>query len=202
MKTLIFALCSVLATGSAFAEIYRCKDASGRTLTSDRPIPECANLSTQVLGKDGSVRREIAAPLTPEQRAAKKAEEEKRKADAIAAEEQKKKDQLLLAAYSNEKAIQAARERSVTQLRAEIIEANNAANSAERKRRLLQAEADKLKEKNGRVPADMQRKIAEADQSAQAERKRAEKLEVDLLSQKDKYDAIQARFKELSAANK
>ncbi len=37
----------------AQAEIYICKDASGKTLTSDRPIMECQDRKVRVLGKNG-----------------------------------------------------------------------------------------------------------------------------------------------------
>lgn len=185
------------APSAAGSQIFLCKDATGRTITSDRPIAECADRSTKVLGKDGTVRREIPPPLTAEQKIARKQAEEKRKADEIAAQEQKQKDNVLLSIYRSEKEIEAARERTVGQLRSDIIEANNAADAAERKRRLASAEIDKIKAKKARPPVDLLRQMEEAEQSANAERKRADKLEVDLAAQKSKYDTIMARFRDL-----
>lgn len=178
-------------------QIYMCKDANGRVTTSDRPMPECADRATKILGKDGTVRREIPPPLTPEQRLAKKQAEEKRKADEIAAQEQKQKDLLLLSIYRSEKEIEAARQRTVTQARADIIEANNAADAAERKKRAILAEVDKTKHK--RPNQNQQAELDEAEQTATAERKRADKLEADLVQQKEKFDGILARFRELNA---
>ena len=114
-------------------------------------------------------------------------------------QEQKLKDQVLLSTYRNEKEIMAARERMVSQLRAEIIEANVSAENSERKKRTAKNEIEKLKEKKARVPLDLARSVDEADQTAISERKRADKIEVDLAEQKVKFDAALKRFRELNA---
>ena len=61
-KTLFFL--SICIAPGAHATIFMCKDASGRTITSDRPIPECAERTVWEYGNTGSLKREIAAPLT------------------------------------------------------------------------------------------------------------------------------------------
>ncbi|MEO7008194.1 MAG: DUF4124 domain-containing protein, partial [Caldimonas sp.] len=43
--------------------IYSCIDANGKPLTSDRPIPECANREQRILNADGSLNR--IQPPTP-----------------------------------------------------------------------------------------------------------------------------------------
>ncbi|WP_338846871.1 DUF4124 domain-containing protein [Massilia sp. W12] len=181
-------------------QIYQCKDASGRTLTSDRPIPECADRSTKLLGKDGTVRKEIGPPPTAEQKAAMKAEEEKKKAEQAALAEQKKRDMLLLSMYRSEKEIEAARERKITQIRNEIIEANNAADAYAQKRKSVQKEIDKIKSVNpkAKISQEMQTRFDDANTSEQGERKRAEKLEADLIGHKQYFDEAMSRFKELN----
>jgi hypothetical protein len=44
------------APASAPGGIYTCIDDSGRRLTADRPIPECAAKDQRVLNKDGSLK--------------------------------------------------------------------------------------------------------------------------------------------------
>ena len=48
--------------------IYMCKDATGKTITSDRPIPECADRAVKELDKNGVIRREVSAPPTAEEK--------------------------------------------------------------------------------------------------------------------------------------
>lgn len=186
-----------LAGWAADSQIFICKDATGRTITSDRPIPECANRTTKVMAKDGTVRREIPPPPTREQLEEKKQAEEQRKISEKLAKEQRLKDEALLTTYRTEKEIEAARERTIAQLRTDIIEANNSADNADRKRRAVQVEIDKSKKQP--APLALQRQLDEADQAMQAERKRADKLEADMLAQKTKFDVIAKRFRELNA---
>lgn len=193
---LFLALLFPLSGQAAEPQIYLCKDANGRTITSDQPIPECANRSVKVMSKDGTVRREIPPPPTREQLEAKKQAEEQRKIDAQLAKEQKLKDEALLSTYRTEKEIEAARERTIAQLRTDIIEANNAADNASRKRRAVQTDIDKIQKRP--IPPALQRQLDEAEQAMQAERKRADKLEADMLAQKTKFDAIAKRFRELN----
>src|SRR4051794_24862249 len=108
-----FLLCSFgLVSFSADAAIYMCKDASGRTLTSDQPIPECANRAMRELGSNGVVKREIAPPMTAEERRSKEAAEAKKKKEAAELEEKQKSDHALMARFRNEKDIEAARQRA------------------------------------------------------------------------------------------
>jgi hypothetical protein len=108
---LFFPLMLVLADGHA--QIFMCKDAAGHTLTSDHPIPECADRAMRELDNRGMVRREIAAPMTAEQKRQQQADEEKRKAEQAAAQEQKRNDRAIRLRYRSEADIEAARERSL-----------------------------------------------------------------------------------------
>ena len=62
-KTWLF-LFFVLLPWTAQAQFFQCKDASGRTLSSDRPIPECADRPVRELGRNGMLKREVPPPLT------------------------------------------------------------------------------------------------------------------------------------------
>ncbi len=195
----MLALAGAIASAQA-QQIYMCKDASGRTLTSDRPIPECADRSTRLMSKDGVVRKEIAPPPTAEQRAAIREAEERKKQEELARAEQKKRDMLLLSTYRSEKDIEAARERVIAQMRADIIDANNSAAAAVKKKAKAEAEIATIRNrnKNAKIPAELQTRYDEANAAETLERKRADKLEADLLLQKEKYDGIMARFRDLN----
>lgn len=83
------------------AGIYTCKDKYGRTITSDRPIVECADTGQRVLAPDGSTRAVI---LTPEQERALAIEKRKREQEEERQYEQKRRERNLLQRYPNEKA--------------------------------------------------------------------------------------------------
>jgi Domain of unknown function (DUF4124) len=89
--------------GAAHAQnIYSCKDANGRTITSDLPIPECAGRENRLLNKDGSTKEVIPAPLTPEQKRAREAEDARKKQEEQDRLEGIKRDRALMSAYRTE----------------------------------------------------------------------------------------------------
>lgn len=97
----------------ALAQIYVCKDAGGRTITSDRPISECANRAMRELDRNGLTRREIPPPLTQQQQRARESLDEQQRIDAAVAEEQRQHDRALTTRYRNEDDIAAARQRAI-----------------------------------------------------------------------------------------
>jgi hypothetical protein len=58
---------SLWAQGAAgpIPQIYTCTDASGRKLTSDRPIMECSDREQTILNPSGTVKARIGPVLTP-----------------------------------------------------------------------------------------------------------------------------------------
>lgn len=192
------ALLLVMAAGSAQAQIYMCKDANGRTLTSDRPIPECANRTQKELRGNGTVKREIPPPLTPEQVRQKKEDDEKRKVEETAAADQKRRDTVLLTTYQTEAQLEAERQRAVTQLRNNINIAITAQNNAEQRRKAAQTEADQVRKSGKPVPTALKNRIDDAQKVADHESKNAEGMEAEMVKVKLKYDDMLKRYRELN----
>src|SRR5436189_5270075 len=120
----LLALAPLAVHAPAHAQkIFMCKDPSGKTLTSDRPIPECTG-TVKELDKQGIVRREIKPPPTAAEREALKKEEEKMKAEEIAAAERRRNDKALLGRFRNENDIEVARKRNVDLVQDQIKREN------------------------------------------------------------------------------
>jgi hypothetical protein len=184
---------------AAHAEIYICKDASGRTLTSDRPIPECAERKVRVLGKNGLTAREIAAPLTEEQKRQQQIEQDKRKQAQAAAEEQKRQDRALLARFSKEADIELARRRTLDQINEHIKREEVSISISEK--RLKDARAEAAAQAKGKaVPAPIQRKIDDSVQSIAASKQQISDYQADVAKTNAKYDLTLKRFRELNGA--
>ena len=143
MKTLSFARCvgylaAVLMAASPLichAQIFICKDATGRTLTADRPIPECADRPMREITKAGVLKQQIAAPLTPEQRHQKDLDEEKRKQDEAVLAEKKQNDRILMNRYLTMADLELARKRSMEQWQEKLSVSNSALTVAQRQRK-------------------------------------------------------------------
>ncbi len=103
---------------------YRCVGKDGKKYYGATKPAECANVAMEGLSAQGTVLRRYAAPLTPEQRAARDAEA-LQNAEKIAAAEaakreaenaalvQKRRDQALLQTYASEKDIESVRLRAL-----------------------------------------------------------------------------------------
>ena len=201
LKTTLF-LPLLLVHCGVHAQIYMCKDADGRTITSDRPIPECADRAVRELDKSGRTRRDIPPPMSAEEKRRLQQEQEKRKAEEAAADEQRRSDRLLRARYKNEADIEAARKHGLEQVADRIKREKAVLAAAEKQQQQAQAEADALKKKNATVPTVLQHRIDDASQTVAESRKALEGHEADEAEVNAKHDALLKRYRELTAAAK
>jgi hypothetical protein len=196
-KTFLF-LFFVILPWAAQAQFFQCKDASGRTLSSDRPIPECADRPVRELGRNGMVKREVPAPLTAEEKQQKKLEEEKRKAELQAIEEKRKSDRLILERYGNEKGIEAARKRALDMTQ-DIIKRETATVAAAEKQ-LAQARVAMApyKAKPASAPAELRSKVQEAEQVIREGGKIIEDRKAEMVQINARYDETLSRYREIT----
>ena len=179
----------------AQAEIYICKDASGKTLTSDRPIMECQDRKTRVLGKNGVTAREIAPPLTEEQKRQKEADDEKRKTAQAVAEEQKRQDRALLARYSKEADIEVARQRALESVTEQVKREEVSIGISEKN--LQKARSEAAAQPKGKVPASLQRKIDDLAQEVVDSKKLIAERQEEAGQLNVRFDQAVKRFREL-----
>ena len=198
VKTLFFL--SMFITQGAHAAIFMCKDASGRTLTSDRPIPECADRAIREYGNNGAIKRDIAAPLTAEQKREKQLLEEKRKAEQVAAEEKKKSDRALSARYRSEEDITVARKRDTSIISDQIAQQKKVLSVADNDWKEAQVTVEAQKKK-GVVPAGMQYKLDRAEQAVRDLKIRVSDSEAELAQVHAKYDVTLQRYREIATAS-
>ena len=195
---IFFLFIVALSSGTVQAQFFQCKDATGRTISSDRPIPECADRPVRELGRNGMLRREVPAPLTAEEKRQKKLEEENRKAEAMAAEEQRKSDRLILERYGNEKGIEAARKRALD-LAQDIIKRESATvAAAEKQLAQSQAAMTAFKAKPESAPLDLRNKIKEAEQAIREGEKIIRDRQSEMTAANAKYDETLKRFREIT----
>ena len=124
------------------APIYTCIDASGKKLTSDRPIRECSEVDQRILNSDGSVRRIMSPTPTAEERADAEAREREANAERAARLDAIRRDRNLVARFPNEAAHGVGRAKALADLRKSVGNSETRVKllSAERKKLLDEAE--------------------------------------------------------------
>src|SRR2546423_15483598 len=100
----VLAAAAALCAGGAQAAIYSCIDATGKRVTSDRPIAACADREQRELNPDGSVRRVVPPTLTADERAEQEAHERQAAADRAAQQDSIRRDRNLMVRFPNEAA--------------------------------------------------------------------------------------------------
>jgi chromosome segregation ATPase len=176
--------------------IYICKDAAGKTFTSDRLLPECANRAVREMDRSGMVRREIPAPLTAEQKRHKQREEERLKAEAAAAEEQKQADRAMLARYRNESDIELVRKRTLELVQEQLKRESGTLAAVEKDKAEVQKKIDQANKKP--PPAALQSRLAEAEQAIAAGKKKIAAYQAEAAQINQKFDAVLTRYRELT----
>jgi hypothetical protein len=183
---------------SAQGSIFTCRDRSGHTLTSDRPIADCASTMRE-LGPSGIVKREIAPPLTPEQQ---KQKDEADRAKRLAEEtlrEQHRRDLALLTAYQSEDQIEAARKRALSDPETSIKTSQARLTDLGEEKLALAKEVEGYK---GKVPPTVQRRVDDNQALIDDENASIKSRNVDIVRINQRYDDDRKRFRELTTAPK
>jgi Domain of unknown function (DUF4124) len=174
----------LLLSSATFAQpgIYTCKDKFGRTITSDRPIIECAEAGQRILNADGSTKSVI---LTPEQERRMRQERAERDADADKTTERRRRERNLMQRYPNE----AVWERNALET---MIEPFKTIDAAQKRQIEFNKVAEQQKEeaefyKTNKMPALLRRQIEENRYAIEAENRLIE-------NKRGEVKVIQARL--------
>ncbi|WP_085315210.1 hypothetical protein [Derxia lacustris] len=176
--------------------IYSCRDAAGRLISSDQPIPECLNREQRVLNRDGSLRRTIEAPLTPEQRA-QRAEQQRREAEEERAREAaRQRDRVLLSSFSNLDSLELARKRALAESESMLEISQNRLVALEKEKLAIQAEFEFYKKTQ--PPAALNAKLEENARSRDFELALMQRRNEEIARINARFDADRTRFKQLA----
>ena len=186
-----------LLAGAAQAQIYTCVDASGKRLTSDRPIPECALREQRQLNADGSVRRIVPPAMTADERADVEARERQAAADRIAQQDAVRRDRNLMQRFPNEAVHHKARSAALDDVRKSVdtSEKRLAALAAERKPLTDEAEFYVKRQ----MPVKLRQALDANDAATDAQRSLIQNQQAETVRINALYDVELARLKRLWA---
>lgn len=184
---------------AAHAEIYICKDASGRTLTSDRPIMECQDRKVRVMNSSGTT-RELAAPLTAEEKRQKQAEDDQKRGDVEASKEQRRQDRALLARYKSESDIETDRKRTLDGVKDQLRRAETGVAESEKRQKEVLDQTEVQKKAKKPVTPALQGQLDLAEQSVADSRKQLADRQAEIAQINAKFDNTLKRYRELNGS--
>ena len=163
-----FAVADAPATANG---IYSCTDASGRRITSDRPIAACVDREQRVLGNTGVELRRLGPTLTEQERAAQEAKHRQEQAEQLQLREERSRERAMLLRYPNQGVHDEARTDALAQVNDVIAIAKNRQTELTQRRRKLNTEMEFYQKDPKKAPANLRRQLKENDDS-QAEQQR------------------------------
>lgn len=182
-------------TAAPAGQIYSCIDASGKRLTSDRPIVECSAREQRVLNRDGSVSRVVRPPMTDDERA----DQESRERDAVAARERQReairRDRNLMARFPDEAAHRKARESSLDDVRKALRLSQARLVVLANERKPLKNEAEFYVGKP--MPLKLKQALDANDATVEAQKSLVQNQQLEILRIDQLYDAELERLRKL-----
>ncbi len=196
---LLLCLTAPLAGGvwAADVPIYSCIDASGKKLTSDRPIAECANREQKLHNADGSLRKIVPPMPTADERADAEAAERRVATERAAQQEAVRRDRNLLQRFPNEAAHRRAREAALDDVRKAVRTSEDRLKALAVERKPLLDEAEFYA---GRaLPAKLRQALDANDASVEAQRVLVQNQEAEVARINTAFDIELERLKRLWA---
>lgn len=144
--------------------IFTCIDSKGRRLTSDRPIPECADREQKELNKSGTVRRTHGPTLTAQEQAAKEEAERKANEEKLRQADEKRRQKAMLARYPNQATHDAERAKALNAVQEVILAGQRRAVELQQQRKALLVETEFYRGDASKYPPKLKRSLEENDQ--------------------------------------
>ena len=193
-------LLGLAASAAHAARTFCCTDEKGQQRCGDVLPEACYSRAYVEYNEAGTRVRNVDAPLTEAQQAARDAEEKKKREIAEAAERQQRADQALLSTYADEKDLDTARDRAVVEVERSIKLAEEELADLNKTKAKLATDIEFFKNKP--PPPNLKQKIernqtALIEQQAAIEQKKREAEET-----RAKFEGYRKRLQELKNKGK
>ena len=188
-----------LAQSSPPAGIYSCVDASGRKLTSDRPIPECIDREQRLLNPSGTVRTIVGPTLTGPERKALEARQRREAEERARQAEEKRRERALLVRYPSRAVHDKERDEALAQIRVVRQAALNRVKELQQQRKELDTELEFYVKDPNKVPPSLRRLVEENDKSMEVQQRFIAEQDAEMVRLNARFDEELGRLQQLWA---
>jgi Domain of unknown function (DUF4124) len=160
-----------ISSAAMAQSIYSCVDASGRKLTSDRPIAECTDRSQRELSPQGTTRRIVGPTLTEKERSAQEEKEKATAEERAFALEEKRRDRALLLRYPSRAIHDKERAQAIDQINEVIKASAKRSQELTEQRAAINLELEFYKKDPTKAPQAIKRRVEDNDNSAAVQKR-------------------------------
>jgi hypothetical protein len=181
------------------AGIYICTDATGRKITSDRPIPECVDREQRVLNPSGTLRTTIGPTLTGPERVALEAKKRREAEEQARVAEEKRRERALLVRYPNKATHDKERAEALAQIAVVRQAALNRIVELRKQRKDMDGELEFYAKDPNRAPLSLQRQLVENTKSIEIQERFITDQDAETNRVNARFDEELVRLKQLWA---
>ena len=178
--------------------VFCCVD-NGHQVCGDVLPMQCFGKSYREMSPQGTVRRLVEAPLTPEQLARRDAEERARRTELARQRAELRRNQSLLETYSSVADIEARRDRAVEGVDQDLKRAEARHTQLQKKRESLSREAEFYQKRPMPIPLAAALRESDSELAAQASVIEAKKREIDAI--RSRYEQDRLRYIKLTESH-
>ncbi|NMG29422.1 hypothetical protein [Aromatoleum evansii] len=197
-ELLVALLFGLTLANTAGAKVYCCEDANGRRQCGDVLPQACYGRAYREMGPQGTIKREVSAPLTADEIARRNAAEQQKKDDETRQAKQRRLDQALLETYASVEDLDRRRDKDVADIERSIEEARKRDKELRTKRQRFEKEAEFHKGRD--LPRDLAANLRSIDSELASQGKLIEDKTRELEATRARFEADRARYVELSSA--
>lgn len=189
--SLLLAVPLAHAQSASKGTVYCCTD-NGHQVCGDVLPPQCFGKSYREMSPQGTVRRTVEAPLTPEQLAKREAEERARRAEMTRQRAEMRRNQSLLETYSSVADIDSRRDRAIESVELELRQAEARHAQLIKKRSGLLREAEFFQKRA--MPPALAASLRESDGELAAQNSIMEAKRRDIEAIRNRFEQDRSRY--------
>ncbi|SIP89521.1 hypothetical protein SAMN05421829_101222 [Aromatoleum tolulyticum] len=191
-------LLGLTLANTAGAKVYCCEDADGRRQCGDVLPQACYGRAYREMGPQGSIKREVSAPLSADEIARRRAVEQQKKDDELRQAKQRRLDQALLDTYASVEDLDRRRDREIGDIERSIEEVRKRDKELRTKRQRFEKEAEFHKGRD--LPRDLAANLRSIDSELVTQSRLMEEKTRELEATRARFETDRARYVELSSA--
>jgi hypothetical protein len=176
-----------------------CCEANGKTFCDDGMPAACQGRAYRELNRHGVVIKQVAAPLTAEEKAKRNAELAKQREEEEKKAEQDRLDRKLVSTYPTLSDLDIGHERQLNDLKKGKQQMEQKLAEAEKKKKQLANEAEFYKK--AAMPAALKSQIESTEKDIQAQKQAIETRAQDIQGAASRFDEEKQRYLRLTAGN-
>ncbi|MBN8283585.1 hypothetical protein [Zoogloea sp.] len=191
LVSLLLAMPLAHAQTASKGTVYCCTD-NGHQVCGDVLPPQCFGKSYREMSPQGTVRRTVEAPLSPEQLARREAEERARRAEVARQRAEMRRNQSLLETYSSVADIDSRRDRAIESVELELRQAEARHAQLMKKRTGLLREAEFFQKRA--MPPALAASLRESDSELAAQNSIMDAKRRDIEAIRNRFEQDRSRY--------